>query len=277
MLIPFTKMHGLGNDFVLLDERDASFHLNSAQLAMIADRRFGIGCDQILSLYPSSMPGTVSGYRVFNADGSAAEHCGNGVRCVARYLRERGEVTGDRFTLEIRDLAYELSFEANGSIRVDMGIPSFVPAEIPILAGTAEIRYELVINGVACEFGCVSMGNPHATMLVNEVDQADLSTIGPALQEHSFFPHKVNVGFMQIVHRGRVKLRVFERGVGETLACGTGACAAVAIGVMWDRLDSSVDVELPGGALHIEWAGAPTDSLWMTGAAESVFEGIIDL
>lgn len=277
MLIPFTKMHGLGNDFVLLDERDSSFGLSSVQLAAIADRRFGIGCDQILALEPPSLPGTVGSYRIFNADGSAAEHCGNGVRCVARYLRDCGEVQGDKIALEIRGIAYELSFEANGLIRVDMGSPSFIPADIPISADTAQDRYEVEVSGETHEFGCVSIGNPHATKVVDNVDTTDISTLGLALQDHQFFPHKVNVGFMQIIDRSRIKLRVFERGVGETLACGTGACAAVAIGVLWGRLDQSVEVELTGGSLHIEWAGKAGSSLWMTGPAEPVFEGIIEL
>ncbi len=270
-------MHGLGNDFVLLDERDFSFGLNAAQLALIADRRFGIGCDQILTLEASSLPGTLGHYRIFNADGSEAEHCGNGVRCVAHYLRDSGDVQGEKLALEVRGAALELTFESDGLVRVDMGPPSFVPSDIPISTDTMGQRYEVDVNGEACSFGCVSIGNPHATMIVDEVAVADVIAIGSALQDHWFFPQKVNVGFMQVVDRDRIRLRVFERGVGETLACGTGACAAVAIGVLWEQLDGSVDVELPGGTLQIEWSGIATDPLWMTGPAETVFKGIIDL
>ena len=277
MLIPFTKMHGLGNDFVLLDERDSSYGLNATQLALIADRRFGIGCDQILTLERSSLPGTVGRYRIFNADGSEAEHCGNGVRCVAHYLRENDEVRADGLALEVRGVALELTFESSGLVRVDMGPPSFLPSDIPISAATMRERYDLTVDGKNYAFGCVSIGNPHATTIVDDVATADVVTVGSALQDHRFFPKKVNVGFLQLVDRGRVKLRVFERGVGETLACGTGACAAVANGVLWGQLDQSVDVELPGGTLHIEWTGRAMDPLWMTGPAESVFKGIIDL
>jgi diaminopimelate epimerase len=277
MLIQFTKMHGLGNDFVLLDERSTSFGLGSEQIAKIADRRFGIGCDQVLILKPSSLPTTLGGYRIFNADGSVAEHCGNGARCVARYLRDAGEVEGDSLALEIRGVAYELQIINDGSVRVDMGRPSFAPKDIPIAAGNQQACYEVAFDGQVCAFGCVSVGNPHATTLVDDAAAAPVLPIGSALQRHRFFPDKVNVGFMQLIDRARVKLRVYERGVGETLACGTGACAAMAIGVLWDRLDNVVDVELAGGTLQIEWAGSPSDSLWMTGPAESVFEGTIDL
>ncbi|HCU90288.1 MAG TPA: diaminopimelate epimerase [Gammaproteobacteria bacterium] len=277
MLIPFTKMHGLGNDFVLLDERDSSFGLTVTQIAQIADRRYGIGCDQILSLRQSSLPGALASYRIFNADGSVAEHCGNGVRCVARYLCDNGDVQRDRFSLEVRGIAYELILEADGAVRVNMGAPLFSPSDIPISADSVGERYELSVSGETHQFGCVSIGNPHATMVVDDVVAVDVKTIGSALQNHRFFPQKVNVGFMQFVDPGRIKLRVFERGVGETLACGTGACAAVAIGVLWGQLDNSVDVDLPGGTLHIEWAGKTIAPLWMTGPAESVFKGTIEL
>ena len=277
MLIPFTKMHGLGNDFVLLDERNLSFGLNATQIARIADRRYGIGCDQILSLRQSSLSGTLASYRIFNADGSVAEHCGNGVRCVARYLYDNGDVQGDRFTLEVRGIAYELILEANGSVRVNMGTPLFSPSDIPISADRVRERYELYVCGETHEIGCVSIGNPHATMVVDDVAAVDVVTIGSTLQNHRFFPQKVNVGFMQFIDPGRIKLRVFERGVGETLACGTGACAAVAIGMLWGQLDHSVNVDLPGGTLHIEWTGKTIAPLWMTGPAESVFTGTIEL
>jgi diaminopimelate epimerase len=260
-----------------LDERDSSFALSSVQLARLADRRFGVGCDQILVLEPSTMPRTLGRYRIFNADGSSAEHCGNGIRCVARFLRDSGDVDGETLSLEVLGVAYELAFEADGSVRVDMGCPSFEPSEIPLVRDRRQARYEIAVDGDTYQFGCVSMGNPHAVTRVDEVSNAEVVRIGSALQDHGLFPAKVNVGFMQVIDRSRVKLRVFERGVGETLACGTGACAAMALGRLWDQLDRAVDVELPGGVLHIEWAGAETDHVWMTGPAEHVFKGIIDL
>ena len=277
MLIPFTKMHGLGNDFVVLDERESCFGLSSAQLARLADRRFGVGCDQILVLESSTMPRTLGRYRVFNADGSSAEHCGNGIRCVASYLRDAGDVDGEALLLEVLGVAYELAFEADGSVRVDMGCPAFDPSEIPLGLDVKQERYEVVVDGNTIQLGCVSMGNPHAVTRVDEVSTAEVVRVGSALQNHRLFPVKVNVGFMQVIDRSRVKLRVFERGVGETLACGTGACAAVVVGSLWGELDRSVDVELPGGVLHIEWAGTESDRVWMTGPAEHVFKGIIDL
>lgn len=277
MLIPFTKMHGLGNDFVLVDERKSSVRLDGASLARLADRRFGVGCDQILVLERSSLSQTLARYSVFNADGSGAEHCGNGVRCVARYLRDAGEVKGDTLFLEIDGAAYELAFEADSAVRVDMGRPLFAPDKVPIAGGEQRERYEIVVNGDAYEFGCVSIGNPHAVMLVSDISTAEVSTIGAACQGHEFFPSKVNVGFVQLIDRARIKLRVYERGVGETLACGTGACAAVAVGRLWHQLDAVVEVELPGGILRVEWSGVERESVYMTGPAEHVFNGIIDL
>jgi diaminopimelate epimerase len=276
MLISFTKMHGLGNDFVLLDERHGSYRLDAAQYARIADRRFGVGCDQILVLGKSSLVGTLGNYRTFNADGSAAEHCGNGVRCVARYLLDSGEVDGDRLSLEINGASYGLFFELSGTIRVDMGRPNFAPPDIPIAALQRQCSYDVSGPDDFVKFGCVSVGNPHAVMIVDDVSTAAVASVGEAMQQHKFFPSKVNVGFMQIVDSRRVKLRVFERGVGETLACGTGACAAVAVGRVWRRLEESVEVELQGGILSIDWSGLEADSIWMTGPAERVFEGTIE-
>lgn len=277
MLVPFTKMQGLGNDFVLVDARNSSFQLGPVELARLADRRFGVGCDQILVLEPASLEQAQARYRVFNADGSSAEHCGNGVRCVARYLRDAGDVSGGRLSLEIDGAAFELEFAADGSVRVDMGGPSFAPNEIPIATDERLARYEVVVIGNTYDFGCVSMGNPHAVTLVDDIAAAEVSRIGSACQEHEFFPAKVNVGFMQVIDRDRVRLRVYERGVGETPACGTGACAAVAVGRLWHQLDASVDVELPGGVLRIDWSGVVGDPVWMTGPAAHVFEGIIEL
>ncbi|MFT4581896.1 MAG: diaminopimelate epimerase [Gammaproteobacteria bacterium] len=277
MLVSFTKMHGLGNDFVVLDERESSFRLSSAQLARIADRRFGVGCDQILVIAAPSIPGTIGRYEIFNADGSAAEHCGNGVRCVALYLKDAGAVMDDRLNLEINGAVYQLNFESDKQIRVDMGAPKFAPKNIPINVDSEQSRYDILVDGMKLSFGCVSIGNPHAVTIVDDVSTAEVAKIGAALQTHDAFPAKVNVGFMQIIDSSRIKLRVFERGVGETLACGTGACAAVAVGRAWGHLDSATRVELSGGTLHIEWSGERSDVIWMVGPAERVFEGTMEL
>lgn len=277
MKLPFTKMHGLGNDFVVLDQRTHSYALTSAQLAHVADRRFGIGCDQILSIEPPTQATAAVRYRVFNADGGSAEHCGNGVRCVARYLAREGVVRGDRVMVEIGTDVFELALLADEMVRVDMGPPRFAPAAIPLAVPTELARYPVTCDGLDYEFGAVSMGNPHAVFAVTDVATAAVQPIGAALQAHALFPQRVNVGFMQIVTRDHIRLRVFERGVGETKACGTGACAAVAIGRRWAQLDAAVEVELSGGRLHIAWDGDPQHSLWMTGPATFVFEGTIEL
>lgn len=276
MRIPFTKMHGLGNDFVLLDARTAPLVLTPAQLALLADRRYGVGCDQVLMLDTSTLPGAFARYRIFNADGSAAEHCGNGVRCVAKYLDDRGEVSGSALEVEIDGRSYELRLTPGHEVRVDMGVPRFAPADIPLVAAAEAPRYTLTFEGRALQFGAVSIGNPHAVFEVEDVDTAPVATLGPFLQSHELFPARVNVGFMQVVDAARVRLRVFERGVGETPACGTGACGAVAIGIRWGRLAGEVAVELRGGTLRIAWAGAG-QPLYMTGPAATVFEGTIDI
>jgi diaminopimelate epimerase len=277
MLVSFTKMHGLGNDFVVLDEREASFRLSPTQLARIADRRFGVGCDQILVIAAPSKPETLGRYEIFNADGSAAEHCGNGVRCVALYLKDAGAVMDDRLNLEINGAVYQLIFESDKQIRVDMGAPEFAPKNIPLNVDNEQSCYDIPVDGIKIPFGCVSIGNPHAITIVDDVSTAEVARIGAALQIHDAFPAKVNVGFMQIINSNRIKLRVFERGVGETLACGTGACAAVAVGRAWGHLDSATQVELSGGSLFIEWSGKQSDVIWMLGPAERVFEGTIEL
>ena len=277
MDVPFTKMHGLGNDFVVLDERVTTYGLEPAQLAKIADRRFGVGCDQILVISPSKFPAAAARYGIFNADGSAAEHCGNGVRCVARFLRD--ECGGDAATLliEIAGELYDLAFTDDDKVRVNMGRPVFEPTRIPLAATTAAARYTLTIDGQDYDFGCVSMGNPHAVMLVDDVEQAPVAAIGAALQQHEAFPARVNVGFLEIEARDRFRLRVFERGVGETLACGTGACAAMAVAHRWGLLDDRASAVLRGGELELEWSGRDDAALYMTGPAARVFEGILHL
>ena len=277
MLVPFIKMQGLGNDFVLIDQRQSSFELSSAQITAIADRRLGVGCDQILVLAPTSMPDAIGQYRVFNADGSRAEHCGNGARCVARYLQDAGEVIDNRFNLEVNGSACALEIKNNGLIRVDMGAPIFDPKEIPIATREFKDRHEICVGQSPLTFGCVSLGNPHTVTIVEDVETAAVTEVGRSLQAHNYFPSRVNVGFMQIVDEARIRLRVFERGVGETRACGTGACAAVAVGRTWGRLAEVVNVELTGGTLGIEWSGRETASLWMIGPAERVFDGTLKL
>ena len=277
MKIPFVKMHGLGNDFVLLDQRERHFGLTPAQIAHLADRRFGIGCDQLLSLETPANAAAAVRYRVFNADGSGAEHCGNGVRCVARYLERRGEVKAGSVLVEIGAALFELALLDDGQVRVDMGAPRFAPADIPLAAAAEADRYPLSFDGQSLEFGAVSMGNPHAVFEVPSTDSAPVATLGALLQDHALFPRRVNVGFMQVIDPEHIRLRVFERGVGETKACGTGACAAVAVGRRWQRLGAQVLVQLQGGELTIAWDGRPEHSLWMTGPATFVFEGSIEL
>ena len=275
--IPFVKMHGLGNDFVLLDQRERDFGLTPAQIALLADRRFGIGCDQLLSLEPPQAAAALVRYRIYNADGSSAEHCGNGVRCVARYLQRRGEAQAGTVLVEIGEQVFELSLLGDGQVRVDMGAPRFMPAAIPLAVSAEADRYPLSVDGQALEFGAVSIGNPHAVFEVASTDTAPVAGIGALLQDHALFPRRVNVGFMQVLSAEHIRLRVFERGVGETKACGTGACAAVAVGRRWRRLGEQVRVELRGGELSIAWDGEPGHSLWMTGPATFVFEGSVEL
>ncbi len=276
MRVPFTKMQGLGNDFVLLDERAAPLGLDAARLRRLADRRYGVGCDQVLIIDPPSVAGASVRYRVFNADGSAAQHCGNGVRCVASYLAAHGAVQGDVLRVEIAGSTFELKLADDGTVTVDMGVPDFEPAALPLCVSARAPRYSLAHAGRDWVFGAVSMGNPHAVFPVADVEEAPVAALGSRLQDDPLFPQRVNVGFMQVVDTGRIRLRVFERGAGETPACGTGACAAVAVGRLWGELSSRVVVELRGGELVIDWDG-PGSRLWMRGPAVTVFEGTIEL
>lgn len=275
MNLPFAKMHGLGNDFVLIDERRTRYNLAPAQLRSLADRREGIGCDQILFLEQPASAAAAARYRVANADGSPAEHCGNGIRCVARYLQRCGEIT-DTVQIEVGEHTYQLAISKNNDVVVEMGSPQFEPEAIP-LAAPLESLYSAELGDVELAFGAVSVGNPHATIEVDDVAAAAVATLGPALQASAWFPSGVNVGFMEIVSPKRIRLRVYERGSGETRACGTGACAAVAIGRRWGKLESAVNVELSGGELVIEWAGGDNDTLWMTGPATHVYQGNTEL
>jgi len=276
MPLHFTKMHGLGNDFVVIDAIHQQFELTSEQVRFLADRRFGIGCDQLLLVEPASQPNVDFRYRIFNADGSEVQQCGNGARCFARFVRDKQLTDKDVIVVETASGIITLYIEPNGEVRVNMGTPRFAPASLPFIAEHEEERYPIEIDNVAHTIGAVSMGNPHAVLHVSDVDTAQVDTLGPKLESHQRFPERVNVGFMQVVTRNHIRLRVYERGAAETLACGTGACAAVAVGIRWKLLDDTVKVDLPGGSLTIRWEGG-TAPLWMIGPATHVFEGIIEL
>ncbi|AGA91952.1 diaminopimelate epimerase [Thioflavicoccus mobilis 8321] len=272
----FTKMHGLGNDFVVLDSVRQSLELAPAQIRALADRHFGIGCDQVLVVEPPRRPGADFFYRIFNADGSESGQCGNGARCFARFVRDQGLTDKERLTVDTRDGTLELAFLPDGQVRVDMGAPRLEPREIPFIAAARAGVYVLPLATETLAIGAVSLGNPHAVTLVEDVDSAPVAELGPQVARHPDFPEGVNVGFLQVLAADLVRLRVFERGVGETLACGSGACAAVVCARLWGLLDERVQVELPGGTLTIEWAGG-TAPVWMTGPAVRVFEGEIAL
>ena len=275
-LLPFTKMHGLGNDFVLINRIANPVNLEAEHYRRIADRRFGIGCDQVLLLDSPSVPEADFAYRIFNADGGEVEQCGNGARCFARYVRDKGLSDKDELAVEtIGGMIYP-RINADGTVTVNMGVPRFGPVEIPFVADQEAVLYPVEVDGTAVDMGVVSMGNPHAVQLVGDVDAAPVETQGPLIERHARFPNRVNAGFMQVVDRHSIRLRVFERGAGETLACGTGACAASVVGRQMGLLDDTVDVELPGGHLEIRWEG-PGQPVLMRGPAVTVFEGTVDL
>lgn len=276
MQLKFTKMHGLGNDFVVIDAVNQSISLTPEQVRTIANRRFGVGCDQLLLVERASGKGIDFRYRIFNADGSEVEQCGNGARCFARFVRDKGLTDKDEIVVETASGVITLYIEDDGQIRVNMGIPNFTPDQLPFNAAQEQRVYELEIDNELIKFGAVSMGNPHAVIQVEDVGQAPVEQLGPRIESHPLFPERVNVSFMQVISNDHIRLRVFERGVGETLACGTGACAAMAVGYRWGVLSEHVIVELPGGQLHIQWNGEG-QPLWMTGPAEQVFEGSIEL
>ena len=280
MRIAFTKMQGAGNDVIVLDGTRAPLALDADRLKRLADRRYGVGADQVLAIDPSPAPGIDFGYRIWNgASGDEVEHCGNGARCVLRYARTHG--LADRRSVVVRTMnrTLELREEADGRVTVDMGVPDFDPRSLPFdpRPGPLPCAGEAVeIDGQAVRL--VSLGNPHAVLRVDDVDTAPVGTLGPAVEAHPWFPRKVNVGFVQVLSRRSIRLRVFERDAGETLACGTGACAAVAVGIRAGWLDAGpVDVQARGGLLTIAWNGGEGDRLAMTGPAETVFEGEIEL
>ncbi|MCC7277716.1 MAG: diaminopimelate epimerase [Chromatiaceae bacterium] len=276
MKLRFTKMQGLGNDFVVFDGVRQCVTLSAEQCRFLADRRFGIGCDQILLVEPPRLAGTDFHYRIFNADGSEVEQCGNGARCFARFVRDQGLTDKTEIPVGTAAGPIRLFLEADGQVRVNMGAPHFAPERLPFLATAEADSYDLEVDGQTLRIGAVSLGNPHAVLRVPDLDQAPVARLGPLIERHPRFPKRVNAGFMQILDPGHIRLRVFERGAGETLACGTGACAAVAVGRRLGLLDVAVGVSLPGGDLRITWAGG-TEPLWMTGPAVSVFSGEIEL
>ena len=280
MQIEFTKMHGLGNDFVVIDAINQDIALTGDQVRFIADRHFGVGCDQLLLVEGPTLTGAEFRYRIYNADGGEVQQCGNGARCFARFVHDRGMTGSTHIAVETVAGMIYLALEDDGQVTVDMGVPSFDPASLPFEAddpqkGDTEY-HPLMVNGEKYAIGAVSVGNPHAVLLVDSVDMAPVATLGAAIETHERFPERVNVGFMEIMDRSHIRLRVYERGAGETLACGTGACAAVAVGIHNSLLDSPVEVTLKGGALTIRWSG-DGNSLLMTGPAQTVYEGKITL
>jgi diaminopimelate epimerase len=275
-MINFTKMHGLGNDFVVIDAINQSIALTSGQIQLMSDRHFGIGFDQLLLVEKPANANADFKYRIFNADGGEVAQCGNGARCFARFVRDKKLSDKDEIRVDTNSGQLLLRFDADNLITVNMGIPRHAPAEIPLLTDVESRFYTVQVNDTEKAFGAVSMGNPHAVIQVTDVKTAPVAELGKALESHAFFPERVNVGFMQVVDRQHVKLRVFERGAAETLACGSGACAAVVIGIEQNLLDHTVSVDLPGGTLAISWLGRGEPVL-MTGPAISVFEGRITL
>ena len=270
----FTKMHGLGNDFVVIDAVRQTVDLTPERIRFIADRHFGIGCDQILVVEPPILADADFRYRIFNADGGEVAQCGNGARCFARFVLDHGLCDKQEIHVDTQAGRLILRPRPDGSVTVDMGVPRHAPAAIPLLAEAEALSYSVEIEGEAWEFGAVSMGNPHAVLRVGRVDSAPVESLGPILESHPLFPERANIGFMEVVDRQHIRLRVFERGSGETLACGSGACGAVVVGIQRGWLDSPVRVDLPGGSLDIAWAGKGSPVL-MSGPAVSVFEGEI--
>ena len=275
MRIDFLKMQGLGNDFLVFDAA-ANTRLDSGLLRALADRHTGVGFDQALMLETPRDPHSRVFYRVFNSDGSEVEQCGNGARCIAALLYDRAPELGREFTMGSTGGSIHARVQGDGLVSVDMGVPNFEPRAIPLDVAQRAPAYPLSVDGEELEIGAVSMGNPHAVLRVADAKSAPVERIGPTIERHAKFPKRANVGFMQVVNAGHIVLRVFERGVGETLACGTGACAAVAVGRERGWLGPEVRVDLPGGTARVAWPG-PGQSIWLTGPATTVFKGSIDL
>ena len=276
MRLRFSKMHGLGNDFMVIDAVRQAVNLDVERIRQLSDRHFGIGFDQLLLVEPADRDDVDFRYRIFNADGSEVEQCGNGARCFAHFVRAEGLSDKDSIPVNTAAGVIHLNIMQDGQVQVDMGEPDFSPTSLPFQVDAQQQRYEIMVDGQNVSIGAVSMGNPHAVMLVEDVDTAPVSKLGPAIETHPDFPNRVNVGFMQVVDDHRIRLRVYERGAGETLACGTGACAAVAVGQHWGLLSRKVDVTLNGGLLVVEWPG-PGSSALMTGPATQVYVGEIEI
>ena len=276
MRLRFTKMHGAGNDFVVVDATHVPLTLDVAGIRRLADRHIGIGFDQMLVVEPARRADTDFYYRIFNADGGEVSQCGNGARCFVRYIHDKGLSAKDTIRVETRSGIIEPRLEKDGRVTVNMGAPVFEPIRIPFAAERRAATYQLEVNGREVEICAVSMGNPHAVRVVADIDAAPVTSEGPLIERHPRFPERVNAGYMQIVDRRHIKLRVFERGAGETLSCGTGACAAVVAGIARGLLDSPVKVNTRGGVLEIAWTGE-AQPVFMTGPAQSVFDGEIEV
>jgi diaminopimelate epimerase len=276
MKLHFTKMHGAGNDFVVIDAVRAAIQINENQIRKIADRQTGVGCDQVLLIEPPKRPDADFEYRIFNADGSPAGQCGNGARCVGRFIHEQRLSAKSTITLQVGSDLRRLEFDEAGSVKAELGAPIFAPAQIPFSADEDATEHALSLANVTVMAGVVSLGNPHAVLLVDDVAATPVEKIGPMIQSLDVFPEGVNVGFMQVESNTHVKLRVFERGAGETLACGSGACAAVIHGIRLGQLANKVTVSVPGGKLEVSWDNG-VSSVWLAGPAETVFEGKLNL
>ena len=272
-MLRFTKMQGLGNDFVVVDATREPFTLTPSQVRVVADRRFGVGCDQVLVVEPPTSADADFRYRIFNADGGEVEQCGNGARCFVIFVRDHGLTTKREIRVETASGIIVPRLASDGEVVVDMGVPRFRPEQIPFIGGQGAISEPLDVDGKVVEISVLSMGNPHAVQVVDDLDAAPVTTQGPLIERHPRFPRRVNAGYMQVVDRANIRLRVWERGAGETPACGTGACAAVVAGVRRGLLDSNVHVATRGGVLTITWEGGER-SVSMKGAATKVFEGV---
>ncbi|MGD0960749.1 MAG: diaminopimelate epimerase [Methylomonas sp.] len=276
MVIHFSKMQGLGNNFVVIDAINQSINLNAEQIRRIADRHFGVGCDQLLLVERPVNHNADFKYRIFNADGGEVGQCGNGARCFARFVREKQLTAKNEIVVDTDSGQLTLRITEDGWITVNMGVPRLPPEQIPLLAAEQAKLYHVTLPEGEIAFAAVSVGNPHAVIVVEDIAQAPVATLGAVMERHRIFPERANIGFMQIINRQAIKLRVFERGAGETLACGSGACAAVIAGIEQDLLDREVCVSLPGGELKINWPGRG-QPVFMTGPAATVFEGRIEL
>lgn len=276
MQIEFTKMHGLGNDFIVIDAINQYISLTAKQVRLLADRHFGIGCDQLLLVEPATSGEADFRYRIYNADGGEVGQCGNGARCFMRFVNEQGLSNKSELYVETAGGPLRLTREADGQVTVNMGVPRLQPGEIPFDAPAYAPLYPLSAAGHELEIAALSMGNPHAVLLVDDIDSAPVAELGPVIESHPRFPERVNAGFMQVVDPQTIHVRVYERGAGETLACGSGACAAVVAGQLWERLDTRVKVFLKGGELMVSWRGKG-EPVMMTGPATTVYQGHIEL